>query len=67
MHLDNNFKIRFCNAISKLESHRKGCVECSDYLSSGNGDLCLIGKEVIQFEMFPHGTLYSDNHYASNY
>lgn len=47
----NETKIAFCNAFNALFDHQKGCVECSDYLWFGDGDLCDQGKTIIASEL----------------
>ena len=47
MKLDNETKIKFCNAYGDLNAHEEFCVECREYLSSGCGDLCDVGKQLI--------------------
>ncbi len=47
MKLDNETKIRVCNLFNRLSEHIGECVECNDYVSNGDGDLCERGKELI--------------------
>lgn len=45
--LENNEKIRFCNAMHELQHHESSCRACVTYIRWGDGDLCDVGKEII--------------------
>lgn len=47
MSLENETKIRFCNAHHALSEHSIRCVHCAEYLKLGDGDICNVGKDLI--------------------
>lgn len=47
LQLDNETKIKFCNAWHALARHYTVCKECQIYLLDGDGDLCAIGKHLL--------------------
>lgn len=56
MRLENDTKIKFCNAFVALGLHCQDCVECKTYIGTGDGDLCDKGKEIIALEIAYAGT-----------
>lgn len=51
LQLDNETKIKFCNAWHALARHYTVCKECQIYLLDGDGDLCGVGKAIIAQEL----------------
>ena len=49
--LDNETKIRFCNAYDDIRIHANICSECAEYLVNGDGDLCWRGKDIIAMHL----------------
>jgi hypothetical protein len=49
--LNNDTKIRFCNAMHVLTQHTYVCTECTLYTERGDGDLCDRGKGIIAREL----------------
>lgn len=45
--LDNDIKIRFCNAYVRLSSHLLTCPKCRVYINHGDGDLCPWSKDTL--------------------
>ncbi len=49
----NDVKIRFSNAYHAMQAHmtdaagRAACKACWEYIQYGDGDLCLLGKQII--------------------
>lgn len=50
-YLNNDAKIRFCNAFSEMWLHYPVCRVCRLYLKIGDGDLCDTGKAIIVKEL----------------
>lgn len=50
-YLNNDAKIRFCNAFSEMWLHYPVCRACRLYLKVGDGDLCDTGKAIIVKEL----------------
>lgn len=49
--LDNDSKIKFCNAWHAMNRHYTVCAHCREYLIEGDGDLCAIGKHLVAKEL----------------
>ena len=49
--LDNDSKIKFCNAWHAMNRHYTVCAQCREYLIEGDGDLCAIGKHLVAKEL----------------
>jgi len=49
--LDNDSKIKFCNAWHAMNRHYTVCAQCREYLINGDNDLCAIGKHLVAKEL----------------
>lgn len=47
LRLQNETKIKFCNAWHEMQQHLGNCDACCEYMYHGIGDLCDIGKDII--------------------
>ena len=47
LRLQNETKIKFCNAFHEMQNHLGNCDACCLYLYHGDGDLCELGKDII--------------------
>ena len=47
LRLQNETKIKFCNAFHEMQNHLGNCDACCLYLYHGDGDLCNLGKDII--------------------
>lgn len=51
LQLDNDSKIKFCNAWHAMARHYTVCKQCQVYLIEGDDDLCAIGKHLVAKEL----------------
>jgi len=49
--LQNDTKIRFVNAVDALLTHARECEACTEYMQTGEGDLCDWAKISLAHEM----------------
>lgn len=51
LQLDNDSKIKFCNAWHAMARHYTVCKQCQVYLIEGDDDLCAVGKHLVAKEL----------------